>query len=55
MGGGKPGDENPGLVLDKVHYEAELEPFIERKLFSVNSGHATSWAYTGAYYGAQTS
>ena len=43
----------PGLVLDKVHYEAELEPFIERKLFSVNSGHATS-AYTGAYYGAQT-
>ena len=47
------GMKNPGLVLDKVHYEAELEPFIERKLFSVNSGHATS-AYTGAYYGAQT-
>jgi len=47
------GMKNPSLVLDKVHYEAELEPFIERKLFSVNSGHATS-AYTGAYYGAQT-
>ena len=47
------GMKNPGLVLDKVHYEAKLEPFIERKLFSVNSGHATS-AYTGAYYGAQT-
>ena len=47
------GMKNLGLVLDKVHYEAKLEPFIERKLFSVNSGHATS-AYTGAYYGAQT-
>ena len=47
------GMKNPDLILDKVHYEAELEPFIERKLFSVNSGHATS-AYTGAYYGAQT-
>ena len=47
------GMKNPDLVLDKVHYEAELEPFIERKLFSVNSGHATS-AYTGAYYGAKT-
>ena len=45
--------KNPDLILDKVHYEAELEPFIERKLFSVNSGHATS-AYTGAYYGAKT-
>lgn len=30
-----------------------MEPFIERKLFSVNSGHATS-AYTGAFYGAKT-
>ena len=47
------GMKNPDLILDKVHYEAELEPFIERKLFSVNSGHATS-AYTGAYYGAKT-
>ncbi|MGT2811422.1 mannitol-1-phosphate 5-dehydrogenase [Streptococcus minor] len=47
------GMKNTSLVLEKVHYEAELEPFIERKLFSVNSGHATS-AYTGAYYGAKT-
>lgn len=45
--------KNPELKLDKVHYEADLEPFIERKLFSVNSGHATS-AYTGAHFGAQT-
>ncbi|MTB64033.1 mannitol-1-phosphate 5-dehydrogenase [Streptococcus sp. zg-86] len=45
--------KNPDLKLDKVHYEANLEPFIERKLFSVNSGHATS-AYTGAHFGAQT-
>ena len=45
--------KNAELKLDKVHYETDLEPFIERKLFSVNSGHATS-AYTGAYYGAKT-
>ncbi|MGT2753941.1 mannitol-1-phosphate 5-dehydrogenase [Streptococcus ovis] len=45
--------KNSALKLDKVHYETDLEPFIERKLFSVNSGHATS-AYTGAYYGAKT-
>ncbi|MGT2666087.1 mannitol-1-phosphate 5-dehydrogenase [Streptococcus rifensis] len=44
---------NPALSLEKVHYEEDLEPFIERKLFSVNSGHATS-AYTGAFYGAAT-
>lgn len=45
--------KNPDLKLDKVHYEANLEPFIERKLFSVNSGHATS-AYIGAHFGAKT-
>ncbi|WP_438835273.1 mannitol-1-phosphate 5-dehydrogenase [Streptococcus pluranimalium] len=45
--------KNPHLKLEGVHYEEDLEPFIERKLFSVNSGHATS-AYTGAYYGAKT-
>lgn len=45
--------KNNSLRLEGVHYEADLEPFIERKLFSVNSGHATV-AYTGAYYGAQT-
>lgn len=45
--------KNKDLRLEGVHYEADLEPFIERKLFSVNSGHATS-AYTGAAAGAQT-
>ncbi|KXT78659.1 mannitol-1-phosphate 5-dehydrogenase [Streptococcus sp. DD13] len=45
--------KNPSLKLKEVHYEADLEPFIERKLFSVNSGHATS-AYTGAFFGAET-
>lgn len=45
--------KNPDFKLEGVHYEENLEPFIERKLFSVNSGHATS-AYTGAFYGAET-
>ncbi|EHJ53205.1 mannitol-1-phosphate 5-dehydrogenase [Streptococcus macacae] len=45
--------KNPGLKLSGVHYEDDLQPFIERKLFSVNSGHATA-AYTGAHYGATT-
>lgn len=45
--------KNPDLRLEGVHYEEDLEPFIERKLFSVNSGHATS-AYIGAHYGAKT-
>ena len=45
--------KNPDLRLEGVHYEKNLEPFIERKLFSVNSGHATS-AYTGAHFGAKT-
>ena len=45
--------KNPDLRLEDVHYEEDLEPFIERKLFSVNSGHATS-AYIGAHYGAKT-
>lgn len=47
------GMKRPSLRLNKVHYEEDLEPFIERKLFSVNSGHATS-AYTGAHFGATT-
>lgn len=45
--------KNPTFKLTGVHYEKDLEPFIERKLFSVNSGHATS-AYTGAFYGSKT-
>ena len=45
--------KNPSLKLDGVHYADNLEPFIERKLFSVNTGHATV-AYTGAYYDYKT-
>lgn len=45
--------KNPALRLSRVHYEERLEPFIERKLFSVNTGHATT-AYLGASYGAAT-
>lgn len=42
-----------GIQLAGVEYVPDLEPYIERKLFSVNTGHATV-AYTGAYYGYQT-
>ena len=42
-----------GIYLNGVHYVADLEPYIERKLFSVNTGHATV-AYTGALQGYQT-
>jgi mannitol-1-phosphate 5-dehydrogenase len=38
------------ITLEGVEYVPDLLPFIERKLFSVNSGHATA-AYTGHYYG----
>lgn len=39
--------------LTDVHYVNDLQPYIERKLFSVNTGHATV-AYTGALQGYQT-
>ncbi|KRL02469.1 mannitol-1-phosphate 5-dehydrogenase [Liquorilactobacillus capillatus] len=41
---------NPSLKLTSVEYAPDLEPYIERKLFSVNTGHATV-AYTGKYHG----
>ncbi|MGO2722635.1 MAG: mannitol-1-phosphate 5-dehydrogenase [Lactobacillus sp.] len=39
--------------LKGVHYAPDLEPYIERKLFSVNTGHATV-AYTGKSLGYET-
>lgn len=45
--------KNPSLRLEGVHYVDNLEPYIERKLFSVNTGHATV-AYTGAELGYHT-
>jgi len=41
------------IRLADVHYVADLAPYIERKLFSVNTGHATV-AYTGALFGYRT-
>lgn len=45
--------KNTGLKLKTVEYVPDLEPYIERKLFSVNTGHATT-AYTGKYLGYTT-
>ncbi|WP_010203796.1 mannitol-1-phosphate 5-dehydrogenase [Salinibacterium sp. PAMC 21357] len=45
------GDSIPEIA--DVHFVADLEPFIERKLFTVNTGHATL-AYHGRVHGAQT-
>lgn len=41
------------LHLEGVTYVEDLEPYIERKLFSVNTGHATV-AYNGSYQGYET-
>ena len=45
--------KNKNLKLEGVGYEESLEPFIERKLFSVNTGHATV-AYTAKMLGYET-
>lgn len=47
------GVRNDDIRLKGVHYVDDLLPFIERKLFSVNTGHATT-AYTGASRGYTT-
>lgn len=45
--------KNKDIKLKGVDYAPDLEPYIERKLFSVNTGHATV-AYTGKSLGYTT-
>lgn len=42
--------KNHDLKLKTVDYVPDLEPYIERQLFTVHTGHDTT-AYTGQYLG----
>lgn len=46
------GEHGPPKI-DAIHWVAHLEPYIERKLFTVNTGHATA-AYYGYHTGKKT-
>lgn len=39
--------------MDQVHYVEDLKPYIERKIFTLNTGHAST-AYAGNIYGYKT-
>ena len=46
------GMANPGLRLKGIHYVDNLQPYVERKLFIINTGHSAA-AYLGWWYGFQ--
>ena len=49
----KPFEENGIPTIKGIHWVDNLEPFIERKLYTVNTGHATA-AYHGYNRGKKT-
>lgn len=49
----EPGFKGEKPVIDGMTYVADLQPYIERKLFTVNTGHIVP-AYMGYYIGHET-